>query len=429
MPHYILDARTATPHFPGIGRYVTNLARALVPLLADDERLTVICDPTQPIQLPSSAAAQTIPLAVSPFSLRQQWSVPRLLRGAALTVDDGRRTNDKRKTAGLLRPSPVIYHSPYIAMPYLPGVPALLTVYDLIPLRYPAYSTARARLFIRWVTRLALRSARHVIAISEFTRRDFMAEFGLQPEQITAIPLAAAPAFQPQPPEAIAALRTRYDLPERFVLYLGSNKPHKNLTRLVEAWQMANQRMANSEWQTASRELQIAVTRLVIAGAWDERYPEARELSDSSGAKASPENAELSASSNQLPIWLGRVPEADLPALYGAATTFVFPSLYEGFGLPVLEAMACGTPVICSNTSSLPEVAGEPSAGAGPSAALLVDPLDTEALAEALRLVLTDDGLRAELRRRGLARAARFTWQQTAAATLAIYRQEAHRRE
>ena len=116
------------------------------------------------------------------------------------------------------------------------------------------------------MTRLALRAARHVIAISEFTRRDFMAEFGLRPEQITAIPLAADPVFQPQPPEAIAAVRARYDLPERFVLYLGSNKPHKNLTRLVEAWQMANQRIANSEWQTASRELQIADTRLVIAG-------------------------------------------------------------------------------------------------------------------------------------------------------------------
>ena len=176
--------------------------------------------------------------------------------------------------------------------------------------------------------------------------------------------------------------------------------------------------MANSECQN-----------LVIAGAWDERYPEARELANSSGAKASPENDQLPASSFQLPVWLGPVPEADLPALYSAATAFVFPSLYEGFGLPVLEAMACGTPVICSNTSSLPEVAGDPSAGSGPSAALLVDPLDTAALADALRLVLTDDGLRAELRRRGLARAARFTWQQTAAATLAIYRQEAHRLE
>ena len=302
-------------------------------------------------------------------------------------------------------------------MPYWPGIPSLLTVYDLIPVRYPAYSSPRARFFIRWMTRLALRAARHVIAISEFTRRDFMAEFGLRPEQITAIPLAADPAFQPQPPEAIAAVRARYDLPERFVLYLGSNKPHKNLTRLVEAWQMADGR-----WQMAN-------CKLVIAGAWDERYPEARELADSSGANTSTKNGQLPASSFQLPIWLGPVPEADLPALYSAATAFVFPSLYEGFGLPVLEAMACGTPVICSNTSSLPEVAGDPSAGSGPSAALLVDPLDTAALADALRLVLTDDGLRAELRRRGLARAARFTWQQTAAATLAIYRQEAHRLE
>ena len=403
MPHYILDARTATPHFPGIGRYVTNLARAFVPLLTPDEWLTVICDPAYPIALPPSDTVRTIPLAISPFALRQQWIIPRLLRSFHV-----RGAGSPASSAQL--PAPSLYHSPYIAMPYWPGVPALLTVHDLIPLRYPAYSTPRARLFIRWMTRLALRAARHVIAISDFTRRDFMAEFGLRPEQFTAIPEAADPAFQPQPPETIAAARARYDLPERFVLYLGSNKPHKNLTRLVEAW-----RIANSKWQ-------IADSRLVIAGAWDARYPEARE-------RASALMTTDPASSFQLPVWLGAVPERDLPGLYAAATAFVFPSLYEGFGLPVLEAMACGTPVICSNTSSLPEVAGDPSAGSGPSAALLVDPLDTEALAEALRLVLTDDGLRAELRHRGLARAARFTWQQTAAATLAIYRQEAHRLE
>jgi len=414
VPHYILDARTATPHFPGIGRYVTNLASAMVPLLADDERLTVICDPTHPFQLPASAAARMIPLAVSPFSLAQQSIIPHLLRNLRY---EPLPPTDKRSSSSVLRPSSVIYHSPYIAMPYWPGIPSLLTVYDLIPVRYPAYSSPRARFFIRWMTRLALRAARHVIAISEFTRRDFVSEFGLRPEQITAIPLAADPVFQPQPPEAIAALRARYDLPERFVLYLGSNKPHKNLTRLVAAWQIADGK------------LQIANSRLVIAGVWDERYPEARELANSSGAKISPNSGQHPVSSNQLPVWLGPVPEADLPALYSAAAAFVFPSLYEGFGLPVLEAMACGTPVICSNTSSLPEVAGDPSAGAGPSAALLVDPLDTAALAEALRLVLTDDGLRAELRRRGLARAAYFTWQQTAAATLAIYRQEAHRWE
>ena len=417
--HYILDARTATPHFPGIGRYVANLARALVQLLAPDERLTVLHDPAYPVSLPPSDAARTIPLAVSPFALRQQWAIPRLLRVLQrdATLDRQPSHGEASRSPSVLPPSSFVYHSPYIAMPYLPGVPAVLTVYDLIPLRYPAHSTARARLLIRWMTRLALHAARHVIAISEFTRRDFMAEFGLPPERITAAPLAADPAFCPQPPEKVAEIRARYALPECFVLYLGSNKPHKNLTRLVEAWQMGDGR-----WQMAN-------CKLVIAGAWDERYPEARELANSSGAKTSPKNGQLPASSNQLPIWLGHVPEADLPALYSAATAFVFPSLYEGFGLPVLEAMACGTPVICSNTSSLPEVAGDPSAGVGPSAALLVDPLDTAVLADALGLVLTNDGLRAELRRRGLAQAAHFTWLQTAAATLAIYRREAHRLE
>ena len=305
--HYIFDARTATPHFPGIGRYVTNLARAVVPLLTLDERLTVCCTTRLTrCSLPSSDTVRTIPLVVSPFSLRQQWIIPRLLRSFHV-----HGVGSPASSAQL--PASSLYHSPYIAMPYLPGIPSLLTVYDLIPVRYPAYSSPRARFFIRWMTRLALRAARHVIAISEFTRRDFMAEFGLRPEQITAIPLAADPIFQPQPPEAIAAVRARYDLPERFALYLGSNKPHKNLTRLVEAWQMAD-----GKWQMANLDL-------VIAGAWDERYPEARELANSSGAKISPENGQLPASSNQLPIWLGPVPEAELPGLYSAATAFVFP--------------------------------------------------------------------------------------------------------
>lgn len=271
-------------------------------------------------------------------------------------------------------------------MPYRPGVPTLVTIYDLIPLRYPAHSSARARLLIRWMTRLALRAAQHVIAISDFTRRDFIAEFDLAPDRVTAIPLAADPIFRPQSPEAIAEIRARYDLPERFVLYLGSNKPHKNLVRLVEAWRI-----------TAGR-LQVADCRLMIAGAWDERYPEARHAAES------------------LPTvrWLGPVTEADLPALYSAATVFVFPSLYEGFGLPVLEAMACDSPVVCSNSSSLPEVAAD--------AARLVDPTHTNALADALYQALSDDHFRAELRRRGLRQAARFTWTQTAAATLTLYR-------
>jgi glycosyltransferase involved in cell wall biosynthesis len=139
---------------------------------------------------------------------------------------------------------------------------------------------------------------------------------------------------------------------------------------------------------------------LVVAGAWDERYPEARQAAESSGDKSI--------------RWIGRVHEEDLPALYSAAEVFVFPSLFEGFGLPVIEAMACGTPVICSNVTALPEVAG--------GAAILVDPSDVRGLAEALDRVLGDSDLQADLRGRGLARAHQFSWERTASETLAIYR-------
>jgi glycosyltransferase involved in cell wall biosynthesis len=383
LPHYVLDARTATPHFPGIGRYVASLAAALVPQLRSGERLTLLTHPAYPVSLPTSPAVQLRPLDVSPFGVGQQWTVPRVLR--ELRTD--------------------LYHSPYYLMPYRPGVRTVLTVYDVIPLRHPEHSSARARLLFRVTTTLALRSAAQVTAISEAARQDFIADFRVPPARIRTIPLAADPAFRPQPPAAIADLRRRYDLPERFVLYLGSNKPHKNLVRLVQAWRMVNERSKMED------------CRLVIAGAWDPRYPEAKALAESLNTTSLCDETNLqSVVSSSPPIaWLGRIPEADLPALYTAATAFVFPSLFEGFGLPVLEAMACGAPVVCSNVSSLPETAGD--------AALLVDPTDAAALAAALGRVVSEPGLAAELRERGLRQAARFTWTRTAAETLDMYRQ------
>ena len=141
--------------------------------------------------------------------------------------------------------------------------------------------------------------------------------------------------------------------------------------------------------------------KLLIAGAWDQRYLEPKRLTESLGMTESVR-------------FLGPVADADLPALYAGADLFVFPSLYEGFGLPVLEAMACGTPVACSNTSSLPEVAGD--------AALLFDPTDIQAMVGAMDLALGDANMREELRRRGAAQAARFSWERTAQATMEVYR-------
>jgi glycosyltransferase involved in cell wall biosynthesis len=266
-------------------------------------------------------------------------------------------------------------------MPYLPGVPSLVTCYDLIPLVYPEYFTATQRLMYRLAHLLALRTARVILAISQATQSDLVRAFHVDPQRVHVTPLAADATFAPRSAAQIAAARSKYALPEQYVLYLGINKPHKNLPRLVEAWRLSN-------------------IKLVIAGQWDERYPEARQLAKDLGLE------------DQI-VFAGPIEETDLPALYSGATLFVFPSLYEGFGLPVLEAMACGTPVVCSNTSSLPEVAGD--------AALLCDPRDATSIAQAVLRAQTDVALREMLRERGLARAAQFTWDNVARQTLAAY--------
>jgi glycosyltransferase involved in cell wall biosynthesis len=404
LAHYVLDARTATPHFPGIGRYVANLACTLAPLLASDERLTILHHPQHPFVLPDVPAVRLLPVATSPFALAQQWQLPRLL--CRLRAD--------------------LYHSAYVMMPYAPGVPTVLTIYDLIPVLLPEQSSRRARWLARWANRLALRTARCALAISEATRADYIRHLCVEPGKVIAVPLAADPAFKPAADRGrLTAVREKYGLPERYVLYFGSNKPHKNLVRLVEAWdaasgqvgkwasrqvgksaseqvsKSANRQIANGESAEDVSRFTFHVPRLVIAGAWDARYPEPRQRAEALGLA-------------DRVGFLGPVPEADLPDLYAGAELFVFPSLYEGFGLPVLEAMACGVPVVCSQASSLPEVAGD--------AAVQVDPLDVAALADAIRRVLADADLRETMRVTGLAQAARFSWERTARQTLAAYR-------
>jgi glycosyltransferase involved in cell wall biosynthesis len=373
MTTYTLDVRTATDHFPGIGRYVANLTQAMVPLLGEGEWLSLLRDPAQSSSWDPTALAgeraQVVDVPLSPFSLGQQWSIPRLLHHLGTDV----------------------YHSPYYLMPYCPGVPVVVTVYDLIPLLFPRLASTAARLLFRWTMALALRTAFHVIVISEATRRDLLAFFRLSPQKITAIPLAAAPNFRPSSPAEVETVRRKHALPKDYVLYLGINKPHKNLVRLVEAW-----------GQIRNSQFTIRNPQLVIAGVWDSRYPESQQRAAALGL----ENAIH---------FLGPVAEKDLTALYGGAVLFAFPSQCEGFGLPVLEAMACGTPVACANISSLPEVGGD--------AVLYFDPSDVKAIAEALRQALADPDLRAELRERGLARAAQFSWERTAQETLHLYRE------
>lgn len=360
----VLDARTATDHFPGIGRYVANLACALAEIAPPGPAL--LYDPTTLPDRSCSSAFARLPCAASPFGLAQQWRVPRALR----------RANAR------------LYHSTYYLMPYLPGMPTVLTVYDLIPLRYPRYFSVAQRLIFLAAHRLALRTAHVVLAISEATRTDLVRAFGIATDKVTVTPLAAADHFRPQPAPVIDALRRQVGLPDRYILYVGSNKPHKNLARLVEAFARARQLP------------RCTSLHLAIAGRWDARYPEARIKARQLGVA-------------EHIVFLPDVADDALPALYSGAEAFVFPSEYEGFGLPVLEAMACGAPVICANRSSLPEVVGD--------AARLVDPHDVVGLAVAIGELTSDPEEQADLRARGLAQAARFSWRRTAEQTYAVY--------
>ncbi len=365
-----IDARTIQDHFPGIGRYVYNLIAALAPQTAD-EIIALVSARASNTRYDVSRLARhdnvrllssTIPV----FHWREQIVLPRLIR----------------------RWQPDVVHFPYNVRPFWPGLPAVLTLYDTIPRRYPQIFGRGKRLQIELVQRLALRSSRGFVAISQATAADFQRFYGLAPARITITPLAADSIFRPQPPAAITSVRQRLGLPERYVLYVGSNKPHKNLPRLIEAYVRARRRMP-------------ALPQLIIAGHWDDRYPQARVLAAQAGLED-----EIR--------FIGPVGNDVLPALYAGATLFVFPSMLEGFGLPVLEAMASGTPVACSNRSSLPEVAG--------TAAAMFDPEDTEAIAASLIRCLGDADLRQHMRALGLQQAARFSWHDTAAATLSCYR-------
>ncbi|HEX9028931.1 MAG TPA: glycosyltransferase family 1 protein, partial [Anaerolineales bacterium] len=361
-----LDARAATPHFPGIGRYVNNLLADLPGLLRSDEQLVCLYENSQSFPQPTSQLTSQPPSLAplpSPFSLSQQWRVPHRLHQ--------------------LRAS--LYHSPYYLMPYRPGVPTVLTVYDLIPVLFPGMVSPRAARLFRLTTALALRAADRVIAISESARQDYIRAFHLPPEKILAIPLATGSSFYPRAEEEIAVMRQRYDLLNPYALYVGINKPHKNLERLVEAW----------------AQLPKDFPTLVISGVWDPKYPEAKAAVERLGLE------------KQVRL-MGPVEEASLPALYSGADLFVFPSLYEGFGLPVLEALACGAPVACARTSSLPEVAGE--------AALYFDPLDVGEIARAVLRIYEDAELRRQLRQRGLDQAKKFSWPRTAHETCQVYR-------
>jgi len=283
----------------------------------------------------------------------------------------------------LARGSWELLHAMAFVAPLAARLPVVVTVYDLSFLLYPeAFRTAN-RLYLRMFARWTCRRAAGILAISQAAREDLIRRWGLPPERITVAYPGVDPRFRPLPAEEVAAFRARRGLPERFILYVGTLEPRKNLGVLLEA----------------IARLSPPVPLILVGGkGWKPAFlPRLRELEREGRAR-----------------WVGFIPDEELPLWYNAATVFAYPSRYEGFGMPPLEAMACGTPVIAARAASLPEVVGE--------AGLLVDPMDGEAWTEGLSTLLWDEALREALRARGLARAARFTWEATAAATVRLYR-------
>jgi glycosyltransferase involved in cell wall biosynthesis len=363
-----IDAsRTVVARRTGTERYALEITRALIDAAPDDRFVLYFNQPPPPGLLPRSEQVR--------------WRLipaPRLWTVGRLSLELARRPPD-------------VLFVPAHSLPPVVPCASVATVHDLGYLHFP---DEHPRL-IRWLRRLANRwsasRATRVVAISGATRDDLVRFESVSPARITVVHHGCGPSFRPvRDADQIAAVRRRHRLSAPYFLFVGTLQPRKNLARLLAAFD----RLAEDH----------PGILLALVGARGWQPGRLRAALDGVRAR---DRVRL----------LGYVNDADLPLLVSDALALAFPSLYEGFGLPALEAMACATPVLTSNTSSLPEVVGD--------AGLLVDPLDVDAIAGALRRLADDEKLRAELGERGAARAASFTWQRAATETLAVLR-EAH---
>ncbi len=373
-----LDARWIFPEITGIGSYTQELIRHLACTDAENEYMLFFQHEEVRERTLAYASLHQVPnfdsrlIPYGPFSPRNQVSMPGVMREERLDV----------------------FHSTNFMIPF-PAFPAarrgqtacVVTIHDLIPLMFPEHTPralkTRFHPLYRWVMRQVGRRADLIITVSESSRNDILRHMAIPEEEshrVVAIYEGVADRYEPAPRRPVRD--------EKIILYVGRMDPYKNVPGLLNAFG----RIVKHGTVPA---------RLRIIGPRDERYPQVQEL--------------IAAEQLQEHIdWPGYISGEALLSAYQEADLFVLPSLYEGFGLPVLEAMASGTPVVCSNRASLPEVAG--------NAAILVDPENPDALMEAMLSVLTDLALAESLRIRGLDRAAQFSWKRTAIETVNAYR-------
>ena len=289
-----------------------------------------------------------------------------------------------------LRRHPVdVLHVQYTAPPLAP-CPVVTTIHDLAFEHLPETFNRRSWMQLRLTVRRTARRAAQIITVSEYSREDISKTYRIAPERILVTPEAAPPHFSPVRNETeLEKVRKTYGIKREYILSLCSIQPRKNLVRLIEAYSLLRQSRPEGK-----------LPQLVLAGK--------RGWLDSDTINAAEQNAR----GNEI-LFTGYVADRDLPALYSGATCFVYPSYFEGFGLPILEAMQCGAPVVAGNRTSIPELVSD--------AGLLFDPFDTQALAEALKRMLDEPDYRAALKAKGLTRSAEFSWRTTAQLTLKAY--------
>jgi glycosyltransferase involved in cell wall biosynthesis len=354
-------------HDYGIGTYVRNLLAELA-RQNDDAEYVLLCAPADVGHL-RELGPRFRPVAdrSGNYSLREQVSLPR----------------------ALVRERVDLFHAPHYVVSPLTTCPYVVTIHDCIHLRFPQYLPNRAaHHYARIMMRMSARRARRVLTVSQASKDDILYYLKIPAEKVDVIYNALDERLAIVPtPEDVDRVRQRFLLTSPFILYAGNIKPHKNVDRLIEAYSLMRQRGRQD-------------VKLLIIGDEISKYPNLRRLVH---------RFQL----HQQVRFLGFVPDATLAVLYRLADVFVFPSLYEGFGLPPLEAMAAGTPVITSNVSSLPEVVGD--------AALLIDPMDAGAIADAMSRVLEQPSLREDLIRRGYERLKAFSWERSVARIRQVY--------
>ena len=357
-------------HDFGIGTYIRNLLRQLARIDRNTEYVLLCREPDLGIAAQLGPNFRGVVEPSPNYSLREQIHVPWILR----------------------REHPDVYHAPHYVLPPAVRCRSVVTIHDCIHLMFPQYLPNRAAYaYARASMWAAARRSDRILTVSEASKRDILHLFNVKPEKIVVVYNAIDEHFSATPSdEHVARIRERYQLDHKFVLYVGNIKPHKNLVRLIEAF---------SRLRRTHDDL-----KLLIIGDEISKLPALRR-------------AVHSHKLHKHVRFLGYLKDDTLTVLYRLASVFVFPSLYEGFGLPPLEAMASGTPVVTSNVSSLPEVTGD--------AAVLVDPYDVESIEDGIRRILDDPRLAEELRLKGLARAREFSWERSVEKTRKVYREVA----